>query len=175
MMPSRTAIRGAIVKFHAPAPIPDRLETLDGTEQLIVWCLRRWIVGHCLSQPANCEMVWNELAAGFGAACARQGLCALTRLVCAFGSHARRPIRYHQPCCGNLTADEFHVATLVAALGSGELLRAKGLAEWLVVSDGVADVLAAAGQLAAAVKGAVGPRHEAPTNPLVDREHVTTH
>ena len=140
------------MNFHLSNARPTRIEDLDGTEYLLVWCLRRWLAGHAQRQPALCESVWNELAAALGAARGRQGLGALVRLVCVLSDQAERPFRYHPPCCGWLTAEESQAAALVVHLGSGDLLRARGLAEWLVRPDGVADLLAAAAQLAAALR-----------------------
>jgi len=65
--------------------------------------------------------------------------------------HARRRLRHHQPCCSCLTGDEIAILNFVGACRRREWALARGLAEWLVVADGVAGLLECGARLGRAL------------------------
>jgi len=144
-------------------PFPARMDELGEAERLIASSLRRWIAGHADSDPRHWQAVWNGLAGALGAADGREALGALESLVRVLWNGARRPVRYHRPCCTMLGPDEFRiVTTLVAACQGGRWPAARGHAEWLVDGDGVGDLLHAASRLARALARqgrTLSPRH----------------
>jgi hypothetical protein len=155
--------------------LPERLEELEATDRLVAWSLRRWINGWRFTRPAEWSLVWNELAGQYGPRAARQALLGLAGIVHALCAYARRPIRYHQPCCTALGIDEYRIILLVSACRSGDMFRAGGLAEWLVRSEGQPGLLSAADRLATAlnpIRDAGNDRAEAQPQAQKRLDHV---
>lgn len=144
-------------------PFPERMDELAEGEHLVAWSLRRWLAGHADNDARHWLRVWNRLAGALGADDGRVALGGLETLVRVICNDARRPVRYHRPCCTMLGPDEFRVVALVAACQQGRWAVARGHAEWLVGGDGVGDLLHAASRLAGALarRGRVLPPRDA--------------
>lgn len=127
-------------------PLPTRVDRLEPAERLLVMALRRWIVGWTSEDLRHWERVWDEFSRALGAQAGRGALTALSSLLSVLRGGARRPIRYHQPCCPMLHADEVALLGVVAAALHGEspaVIRAS----WLVRADACAPLAAHAAEL----------------------------
>lgn len=143
-------------------PFPDRMDALDEAGHLFVRCLRRWLAGHADGDAGHWLRVWNELAVTLGTDDGRVALGGLETLVRVIRNDARRPVRYHRPCCTMLAPDEVGIVALVATCQQGHWPAARRHAEWLVGSESVGDLLHAASRLAGALSRqgrAFSPRH----------------
>lgn len=138
------------VTFTSPneAPWPTSTAELDPSERLIVWAFRRWLLGLPQNAGEHWSFVWNDFARQFGAQDGKEALSAFTGLIKGLQCYARRTIHHHQPCCPCLGADEVCLVSLVAACQNHQRQLARALAEWMVQSDGVGDLLEAGMRLA---------------------------
>jgi hypothetical protein len=126
---------------------PATIEALSEGEHLLVAAFRRWIVGWMENDPAHWRVVSHDFAGAFGTASAPTALAALGRFVNVLRLNARRTIRYHQPCCPCLGADEACLVVIVAACQNGAALLARAACGWLVVDDAVGDLMGDAARL----------------------------
>ncbi len=145
-----------------------KLSELAEAEAVVLVALRRWIVGSRGQDPRLWSLAWNDLAAALGTEPGRDALTALIAIVRAICCSARRTIEYHQPCCPCVCADEICILALIGACQRGEVQAAEGLAEWLVLRDGMPKLLDGAGRLAA-VLTAQGHRLPSRVEPAPNR------
>ena len=129
--------------------IPGHKAELAEGETVVLQALRRWIAGSRCKDPRLWSLAWNDLAVALGSEPGRDALTALIAMVREICGHARRPLEYHLPCCPCVCADEACILALVGACQRREPEAAFGLAEWLVLRDGIPGLLDAAGRLAA--------------------------
>ena len=170
-------------------PAPSGLSDLVAAERLVIYGLRRWIVGLGRREAWHWSLAWNAMARDLGGTEARAGLTAVNALVRALAAAARRPFRHHHPCCPLLTADELAVLCLVAACQHDDAVLAAGLSAWLVRPEGAGALTEACAALARTLAGralalplrgapaagpdtvgpglptALGPRHREPSRP----------
>lgn len=132
---------------------PREMAELSEAEAFLLRSLRRWIVGLQQRDSRHWSMVWHDYAVALGQDDARLLLTALTALVRGLCGHARRPFVHHRPCCGCVSPDEACLLALVADCQRGDEFAALTRATWLVQADGVADVTAAADDMAAILAG----------------------
>lgn len=137
-----------------------QMTELSHAEAFVLRCLRRWIVGLQQQDSRHWSVVWNDFAGAFGPDDARLLLTALTALVRGLCGHARRSIVHHRPCCSGVSPDEACLLALIADCQRGDDFAAATRSAWLVVSDGTADVIGAADDMAA-ILAAHGYRLEA--------------
>jgi hypothetical protein len=122
-------------------PFPAEAGRLDPASRAFLWAFRHWIVGH--SDERHWSLVWRALESESGRVAAGDGVTALAAVVRAICEHARRNFTYHHPGCPCLAADEYRLVAFLEACRRGDWTVANGLAEWMVVADGVADLVAA--------------------------------
>jgi hypothetical protein len=134
----------------APAWPTSMLE-LDPAEALIVWALRRWALGLQENAGHHLSLVSREFTRQLESPDAETAMGSFAALITGLQEHARRRVRHHQPCCPCLGIDEVWLVCLVGACQRGELCRARALAEWMVHTDGVGDLLDAATRLGRAM------------------------
>lgn len=127
---------------------PTETRELDAAERFIVRSFRRWILGLRQNDGGHWSLVWNEFSRHFGEADGKAALSGFARLVRGLQCHARRNIAYHQPCCRCLCADEICIVNMIAACQRRRLSHAHALAEWMVCSDGIGDLIDSASQVA---------------------------
>jgi hypothetical protein len=127
-------------------PFPAETARLDPCGRLFIWSFRHWIVGH--KDERHWSLVWRELSRRFGNEAASEAVTALSAVVRTICEHARRNVTYHQPCCPCLASDEYRVVAFVAACRRADWPVAGGLAEWIVLRDGVGDLVSAGARLA---------------------------
>lgn len=132
----------------AGASWPTSMLELDPAEALLVWALRRWVLGLRENVGGHLAMVSQEFARQLDSPESDNALASFAALMRGLQEHARRRIRHHQPCCPCLGADEVWLVCLVGACQRGDLCHARALAEWMVHSDGIGDLLDAAARLA---------------------------
>lgn len=145
-------------------PWPETVSGLGPGETVVLRAFRYWVVGVGDGHPGQLSLAWNELASALGPVRGRRALGALTGLIREL-AHARRRLRHHQPCCSCLTGDEIAILGFVGACRRREWTLARGLAEWLVVADGVAGLLECGARLGGALAEAgfeAPPRHRSP-------------
>lgn len=136
-----------------PAVWPTSLPELEPAERLVVWAFRRWALALTDNTGHHMCFVSNEFVRQLGRRDGQAALAAFLAIVRALQEHARRNIRYHQPSCACLGADELWLVCLVGSCQRGEPRRARCLAEWMVRPDGVGDLLDAACRLGRSMLG----------------------
>jgi hypothetical protein len=127
-------------------PFPTETAVLDEGDRLIAWMFRHWVIGH--GDERHWSLVWRELAGSHGGQTASEAVAALSAVVRIICAHARRAFVHHQPCCPCLAADEYRLIAFMGACRAGDARRAAGLAEWMVLSEGVPDLIEAGARLA---------------------------
>jgi hypothetical protein len=133
--------RSAEASYH-----PTTLGELDLAERLVVWSFRRWVSG-----TENWALVEHEFRRQFAEGAAHGALRSFAMFVEALRCHARRVIRYHHPGCPCLGCDEVCVLTMITAAQVGDMNLAKATGRWLVRSEGLEDLVLAAGALGLAM------------------------
>ena len=150
---------------------PAETEALDEGDRRIAWMFRHWVIGY--GDDRHWSLVWREIADKYGEEVATEAVIALAAVVRVICENARRGFVYHQPCRPCLAPDEYRLIAFLEACRRGEAHRAAGLAEWIVHTDGVGDLIEAGSRLIRAVKSAAAPppceRDEAP-NGFYDAE-----
>ena len=146
---------------------PTEMDQLDPLEADLVLCFRRWVLGLRKSDPRHWSVAWNDLAKLLGGKDARFAASGLNAMILEICGSARRHIRHHPPCCRYICGDELAVLSLIAACQRREVARARAVAGWLVLEDGVDGLFCAAMRVAAALaaQGCVLPnrsRHGGP-------------
>lgn len=126
---------------------PTSVCELEPAESLIVWALRRWVLGLQENAGHHLFLVSREFARQLESPEAEDAMSSFAALIRGLQEHARRRVRHHQPCCPCLGIDEVWLVCLVGSCQRGELCRARALAEWMVHSDGIGDLLDAATRL----------------------------
>ena len=126
-----------------PSRQPMAMQALSEGERLVVWSYRRWVIGMQTHEEGHWIRVWRELGCVLGVDGARNALAGLQRMIREVALHARRPVRLHPPCCGVVCADELSVVNLVASCQAGHHAHARRIAEWIVRTDGVGDLIEA--------------------------------
>ncbi len=134
----------------ADCPWPSQMAELADSERLILSVFRHWLVGLSDKSGSRLSLAWNELARELGAARGRTAMSALIGLVRALG-HVRRPLRHHRPCCACVSVDENALLSFLATCQRKDWPLARSQAEWLVVPDGVGDLLESGIKLSAAL------------------------
>ena len=130
------------------AQIPSRMEQLTYPAQFIIRSYRSWLSGVQHNDGRAWNDVWAQFTETYGT---RNGKLALTwfvRMIGVLQAHAPRTIRYHQPGCPCVGDDERLFLSVITACQTGDAAGAGRAAQSLVVSGGVSDLVAAAGQLA---------------------------
>ena len=130
---------------------PTEMDQLDPLEVDLVLCFRRWVLGLCKSDPRHWSVAWNDLAKLLGGKDARFAASGLNAMIMEICGSARRHIRHHPPCCRYICGDELAVLSLVSACQRREVARARAVAGWLVLEDGVDGLFCAAMRVAAAL------------------------
>lgn len=130
---------------------PERTGELEPADYILLTAYRRWIAGWARSDPALWERVWNDLARHLGPARGKVAVSTLAAVVNVLRRDARRPIRYHQPCCACIGEDETCFLRLVAAARNGHWLAAREAGRSMVSDESVGDLMASAAQLARTV------------------------
>lgn len=130
---------------------PTEMDQLDPLEADLVLCFRRWVLGLCKSDPRHWSVAWNDLAKLLGGKDARYAASGLNAMILEICGSARRHIRHHPPCCRYICGDELAVLSLVAACQRREVARARAVAGWLVLEDGVDGLFCAAMRVAGAL------------------------
>lgn len=128
-------------------PWPSSTLELDLSERFIVWSFRRWVLGLKQNSAAHWDMVWSEFSRQLGDQDGRDALSGFAGMVKALQGSARRRVRHHPPCCPYLAADEVCILCFVTACQNGQLQLARSLAEWLVKTQGVEEMVAAGRRL----------------------------
>jgi len=135
-----------LIPTHVPWPVL-KSELAPG-ERLLLDVFRRWLMGIREGHGAHWAILWNELNSALGPADAKAGLTEMTGIMRELGENGRRAIRFHPACCPDLGADETWLIALIGACQTGDLKRARLLAEWMVQADGVGDMVGSACSLA---------------------------
>lgn len=125
------------------SPRPTLVKELAESERLVLWAFRRWVAG-----PEHLPMLAREFDRQFRRSDARPALIALDTALSVLSRQARRTIIYHQPCCACLGIDEVCFLSIVAAAQAGASTAARAMAQWLVLSEGVAAFLQALDEFA---------------------------
>ena len=125
---------------------PETTDSLMQAEALVLRAFRYWVAGLADGHAGQLSLAWNELATGLGPARGRLALSALSGVIREL-QNARRRLRHHPPCCSCLTGDEVSVLAFVGACQRRDWTLARGLAEWLVVADGVGGLLESGARL----------------------------
>ena len=81
----------------------------------------------------------------------REALIGFLAIIHAIQEYARRSVRHHRPCCPCLGSDEVWLICLVGWCQRGDSRRARFLAEQVVRSEGVGDLLDGAWHLGRAM------------------------
>ena len=127
---------------------PTSVTRLMPAERFLIQAVRRWVLGWRENESRHWAVVWDDFTRQFGAANGQDALAGFAALVKELHCHARRVLRYHQPGCSCLGADELCVIRLVAACQHRQITLARSLAQWLAQPDGAGDLFAAALRLA---------------------------
>ncbi|HZD24718.1 MAG TPA: hypothetical protein VE631_00535, partial [Alphaproteobacteria bacterium] len=85
---------------------PASFGQFEPAEQLVLWALRRWIVGLADMAENQWTLVCRLLTRRFGKADGEVLVRGLARYLHTICCHPRRPLRYHQPCCPGISGDE---------------------------------------------------------------------
>jgi hypothetical protein len=131
---------------------PTSMGELEPAESLLVWALRRWILGLQENAGHHLSMVSREFARQLESPRAEDAMGSFAALIRGLQEHARRRVRHHQPCCPCLGSDEVWLVCLIGSCQRGELCRARALAEWMVHAEGIGDLLDAATRLGRALE-----------------------
>lgn len=134
--------------FPNSRPWPTSMADLEPAEKLVVWAFRRWGLGLRQHTAEHWSCVWNEFAKRFGVCDGKEALSGFTYMIKELQCSPRRTIRYHQPCCPCVGADEVCFVSFVAACQNQQSLLARVIAERMVQPDGVGGLLEAGNRLA---------------------------
>ena len=121
---------------------------LDPADHVLLTAYRRWIAGWARSDPGLWERAWNDFARHLGPERGRAAVSTLAAFVNVLRRDARRPIRYHQPCCPCVGEDETCVLRLVAAARDGHWLAAREACRSMVSDESIGELMAGAAELA---------------------------
>lgn len=108
---------------------PLEVRDLDDDERFALWSLRR----HLSNGPEDRVLV-HEWDGRFGAS-AREGLDLLAGYIAWVGRGARRPVRYHPPCCKHVAADEIVLVKLLIAAQAGDTALVRSHGAWLFTAE----------------------------------------
>jgi len=163
-------MRSALVELPA-RPAATSLSHLEPSQRLLIYGLRRWIMGLHERGAWHWSLAWDAFAVELGPTISREALRALDALVRELAASSRRRFRYHHPCCPLLTPDEVTVLGLAAACQAENAVHREAVAHWLVHPRGFERLIRAGSDFAAAL-AAADLRLEAPL--AARREAVAT-
>jgi hypothetical protein len=107
---------------------------LDSPERLIVGSVRLW-----LRAPSDWPVIADNFRLAFGDNESLFALNGLKGLLETLAKSARRTLYFHQPCCGQVSADERSLLALVAALQHGCHEHAQAILRWLLPAPSQAE------------------------------------
>jgi len=125
----------------ATSPSPGIVDLSYG-EHLLIWTLRRVIVGR-----GDCALIRREYAAAFGEA-ADEALIAFHSFLVLLNRDSRRRFSIGHPGCADLTFDERHLLSVIAAAQGDNDARLDAQLRWLVRREGQDDLHVAVSRLA---------------------------
>lgn len=129
----------------------NKMERLTHSERLLIRAYRNWVTGMRLSDDYLWKQAWAELAHELGDSCARGILSGMQSLIMGIGTHARRPVRLHPPCCSCVCPDEIAILTIIGACQRREHARSRIAAEWIVNCAGITRLIEGAVRIATAL------------------------
>ena len=129
----------------------NEMDRLTHIERLLIRAYRNWVTGMRLNDDYLWRQAWAELAHELGESCAKGILGGLQNLILGIGTHARRPVRLHPPCCSGVCPDEIAILTIIGACQRREHARSRIAAEWIVNCDGITSLLEGAVRIATAL------------------------
>lgn len=132
---------GDIESVERKANWPTRVADLSEPEMLVLGAYRHWLTGLEQSRTVHFEIVSREFRQALGEADGRVAFSTFAAMVRILARGARRSVRFHKPCCGELGLDETQVVCMVSACQHGRLLLARSISEWMVEPSSAGDLL----------------------------------
>lgn len=127
--------------FRIRTTRPTSTAELEPAERLIVWAFRRWVFGLRRNTGEHLPLVWREFETRFGPCDSQEALSGFVGLINGLQCFARRKFCHHQPCCPCLGADEVRIVDFVAACQHRHMQLTRTMAEWMVESDAVGELI----------------------------------
>ena len=129
----------------------NKMDRLTHIERLLIRAYRNWVTGMRLSDDYLWKQAWAELENELGESCAKGILGGMQSLIMGIGTHARRPVRLHPPCCSCVCPDEIAILTIIGACQRREHARSRIAAEWIVNCAGITRLIEGAVRIAIAL------------------------